>query len=303
VFDVAQRGAGPFTTNGISYTLDRWATNYLFDTMSMSQVSLSDTDRSAIGDESALKAAQIVFTGTSAQPNARTGFLQRVENVYRLAGKTVTVSFWAKASSGTPKVGISIDQNFGTGGSPSSAVVGAGSAVTIGTTWARYQHTFTVPSVSGKTVGTNGDHNTQLNLWLSAGGSSFSTAGGGIGAQSNTVQLWGVQLEQEQGTSATALEYRDPVDELQRCQRFYQTGTAYGVASGQPAGTAFRVSCRLPVTMRTFPIVTPVDSTGSANLGTVTASAVDTTTVTAGGLSIATGQTSIVILLTIAADL
>jgi hypothetical protein len=47
---------------------------------------------------------------------------QHVESVRRLAGKTATLSLWAKADATKP-LAIEIRQNFGTGGSPSASVV------------------------------------------------------------------------------------------------------------------------------------------------------------------------------------
>lgn len=302
VFSIAQRGAGPFNLPGAFYTLDRWSQDFLFDSMSVTQAALADADRTAIGDESARFTLQSVFTGTSAQPNARTRMYQRIEDVYRLGGKTVTVSFWAKASSGAPKVGISIDQNFGTGGSPSTAVTGTGSAVTISTSWARYQHTFTVPSTSGKTVGTNGDHNTQVNLWLSAGGSSFTTAGGGIGAQSNTIQLWGVQVEP--GTSATALEAREPPDEIQRCQRFFQYHTAMCVfALATAASQTYLDDFLLPTSMRAAPSSVVFDTVANTNASGLAVNNAAATNVRILAISSAAGASEVIFNAAISADL
>src|SRR5262249_5581526 len=50
-FTVWQRGAGPFT-NG--YTADRWQIGRATDTISVSQGTATDSDRTAIGDESVL---------------------------------------------------------------------------------------------------------------------------------------------------------------------------------------------------------------------------------------------------------
>jgi len=48
---------------------------------------------------------------------------QKIEDVRTFAGQTVTYSFWAKASTGTPNIGVAMQQNFGSGGSPSSEVM------------------------------------------------------------------------------------------------------------------------------------------------------------------------------------
>ncbi len=217
LFNIAQRGNGPFTTS-VVVSLDRFWVGFTGGTMSVSGIALADADRAAIGDEAAAHAVQIVFTGGAAAASY-SAFFQNTEDVRRLANKTVTVSFWAKAATGTPKIGVSIDQSFGSGGSPSAYVSGTGKAVTISTTWTRYSLTFTVPSTSGKTVGTNGDSSTPVTLWMSSGTTNNSFAGG-IGVQSGTFTLWGVQLEV--GSVATPLEKPDPQQDLAKCQRFYQ---------------------------------------------------------------------------------
>ena len=161
LFNVQQRGAGPWTVS--TYTADRWQTGLSLDTISFSVVGLGPTDVSQIGDEAAQFSLQNVFTG-NAGASAWNGAWQRIENVARLGNKTVTVSFWAKAASRTPKLGVSCDQNFGSGGSPAAPVSGNGQAVTLATTWTRYSLTFTLPATSGKAFGTNADHFTEVNF-------------------------------------------------------------------------------------------------------------------------------------------
>src|SRR5580765_2798538 len=120
-FTVLQRGAGPWTTS-YKYTADRWAAGPVLDIVSYSLILLSDNDRTQIGDESAINAFQNVFTG-NAGATAYNLVVQKLENVRRLAGKNVTVSFWAIASVANLKLGINFNQIFGTGGSPSANVL------------------------------------------------------------------------------------------------------------------------------------------------------------------------------------
>ena len=248
MFNIAQRGAGPFTAVG--YTADRWQLFVSLDTASFSVQALAPGG--IPGDETA--AAQFIggFTG-NAGAAATTVVGQPIEDVRRLAGKTVTVSFYAVASAAATKFGVSLDQNFGTGGSPSAQVQGVGQSVTLTTSWARYSLTFTLPSIAGKTLGTNANHNTGLNLWYSAG-SNRTTISGGVGVQSATIYLWGVQLEL--GSVATPLEKLDPVTQLQQCQRFYQVGN-FKSDTYSAAGNASGVYQSFPVQMRATPVVTP----------------------------------------------
>jgi hypothetical protein len=263
LFNIAQRGAGPWTSGG--YTLDRWTLVNVGDAPSISAVALADADRTGIGDEAAKTALQNVFTGNAAAGSVHY-ISQPTEDVRRLSGKTVTLSFWAKAAAGTPKLGLNLLQSFGTGGSPSSAAwaLATGVAVTLGTTWARYSATIAVPSAVGKTLGTNGDSSTNVAFWYSSGATNNAIAGN-IGVQSGTIQLWGIQLEV--GSVATPLEKIDPQQDLAKCQRFYQS-----YANVICAGTATSASMYLisDFSYTTMMRVAPTASMASLTYGNAT---------------------------------
>jgi hypothetical protein len=265
LFRITTRGVGPFT--GAGYTLDRWIASLTNDTISFSQVVLADADRAAILDEEAEAALQNVFTGNAAAASYNQ-ITQRIEDLRRLSGKTVQVSFWAKASSGTPKLGVSIDQLFGSGGSPSSPVFGNGQAVTLSTSWTRYGLQFAVPSLSGRTLGTNNDNYTGLNFWFSSG-STLATRAGSVGVQSNTVQIWGVQLEV--GSIVTPLEKIEVNEDIRRCRRFYSVLRMVTMGMGT-AATAVAVPMTLPVTMRAAPTANATTNSAT-NTGVVTLTA------------------------------
>jgi hypothetical protein len=103
---------------------------------------------------------------------------------------------WAYGSGGTPlpKFSIGLRQSFGSGGSPSAAVDVNAVPITLTTTPTRYSVTFTLPSMAGKTLGTNGDSQTALRLWTSCGTGNAALAGN-IGVQTGGLVLWGVQLK------------------------------------------------------------------------------------------------------------
>ena len=262
-FEIAQRGTGPFTTLN-TYTVDRWIIVGGLDTVSVSPVALTDADRAAIGTEEGTIALQNVFTG-NATSTAFSALTQRIENVRRLSNKTVTVSFWAKANAGTPKVGVSCDQVFGTGGSPSASISGTGTAVTLSTSWQRFSVQVSIPSISGKTLGTNGDHFTEVNLWFSSG-SANNALSGGIGVQSGTIKLWGVQLEV--GSVMTQFERVDPQTDLANCQRFFQVGQVAYAASTAASGSVVQ-SFNFQVSMRALPTVvyTPASAVNVTGAG------------------------------------
>jgi hypothetical protein len=161
------------------------------------------------------------ITASGASVNTFAIFGHNIEDVRTLAGQTSTISFWAKAASGTPKMSIETEQNFGTGGSPSANVTTYGGQVTLSTSWARYSVTLAVPSISGKTIGTTANSSClTINLWTSAG-SDFNARTGSLGLQNNTFDIWGVQVEA--GSVATSFQTATGTKqgELAACQRYY----------------------------------------------------------------------------------
>jgi hypothetical protein len=130
-----------------------------------------------------------------------------------------------------------------------------GQTVTLATTPARYSLTFAIPSIAGKTLGTTRNDYTALALWYSAG-TSYTSISGGVGVQSGSIWLWGVQLEiaQPGQTVPTKLEKRDPVLELQQCQRFYQVGALQLTTYVAAATGIISTMLGLPVTMRSSTI-------------------------------------------------
>src|SRR6185437_13133326 len=266
LFNVAQRGVGPFA-GSFQYTLDRWCMANVLDTWNVTQAPITDGARGSIGDEAAAVALQVFFVG-STDPTAFCQLQQRIESVRRLAGKTVTVSFWAACAAGTLKLGLNLVQTFGVGGSPSAQVLAlsAGASVTLSTTYTRYSVTVSMPSVAGKTFGTTpGTDFTLLQFGLSAGANG-SPSLGNIGVQTGTINLWGVQLEI--GSVATPLEKPDPRYDLANCQRFYCTCQYSWFGYG---ALGYNTSMyTLPMTMRGTPTITNnVTSSAGANSPTI----------------------------------
>ncbi len=91
-----------------AWTADRHSLQLSTSTASVSIATLADADRTAIGDEAARYALQCVGTGTAGAGDYIIADQHDIEGVQRLSGKTVTVSFSAKATAGTPKVGLSL---------------------------------------------------------------------------------------------------------------------------------------------------------------------------------------------------
>jgi hypothetical protein len=269
LFNVQQRGAGGWTANQ-AYTADRWVIGVNTDAINVALGALGDPSRAQIGDEAATNNLVATVTGNAAAA-AFSNLSQGIEDVRRLSNKTVTVSFWATVESGTAKLGVSLDQGFGTGGSPSAPVRGAGQSVTVTTTtWARYSVSLVLPSVAGKTIGTTTPGVTWLNLWFSSGATNASQAGN-VGVQTGVFHIWGVQLEI--GATATPLEKLEYADDLRHCQRFYYAGFVNNGSAFGTGGSGVNILLPFPTTMRAAPTVSQTLSGGSGYNAGGTASA------------------------------
>jgi len=217
-FRINQRGWSSSTASA-TYGFDRWKAFNSGGTVTMSSQSFTVGSPAATGYE-AEKFVRLVSASQSASGDYAV-LQQPVEDARTFANATITISFWAKASSGTPKVAVEVAQVFGTGGSPSADVNTLGGQVTLSTSWARYSVTMSVPSISGKTFGSSVNSSSlNVNLWTSAG-STFNSRLNSIGIQNNTFDFWGVQVER--GSYATPFEQRPIGTELALCQRYYET--------------------------------------------------------------------------------
>ena len=213
-FDVWQRGTSQ-TVSGYG-SADRWRFEIGTSTQSVTQqvFALGQTD---VPYNPKYYYRNVVTTGGTASSYAR--LYQKIEGVGVFAGETVTLSFYAKADA-SKNIAVSFIQSFGTGGSPSSAVLGI-SPTTVGltTSWAKYTVTIDVPSISGKTLGTDDNDSLGVLFWLDAG-SDFNARTNSLGNQSGTFEFAQVQLEA--GSVATPFERRSYGEELALCQRYYE---------------------------------------------------------------------------------
>ena len=246
-FSIWQRGTSfTLVSNTLTYGADR---HYAYCTIASGTTTLSRqtfTPGTApiSGYEGTYYRRLVCSAGTSAAFQA-----QRIEDVRTYAGQTITFSFFAKASSSNSAT-LYFTQNFGSGG---SASVDTTSTVTIGTSWARYSVTVTLPSVSGKTIGTS----SFLDVVISYGSPA-----------SLTIEDWGWQVEI--GSTATAFQTATGSiqGELAACQRYYaksydittapatatQTGSI-AIETADYSGSHW-LYIRFPVAMRVAPTIT-----------------------------------------------
>lgn len=266
-FGINQRAFTSTTTNG-GFGFDRWLVGAVDGTTTYSTQSFTPGAAPVAGYESQFF-ARVVSTGQTLS-TASSFLSQKIEDVRTLAGQTATFSFWAKAASGTPSVAVELQQNFGSGGSPSATVNTYAGKITLTTSWVRYSITTVVPSISGKTFGTTTDSRITVNLWTSAG-SDLNARTGSLGIQSATIDFWGVQAEEADTASPFQTASGTKQGELALCQRYYQKSFRQITAPAQNAGltgAAFFAQSltgglnqtvggiRLPVVMRSTPTIT-----------------------------------------------
>jgi hypothetical protein len=217
-FWINQRSFSSTTTNG-TFGFDRWGFNCSGGTATYSSQTFT-TGAAPVAGYEGRTFARVVTSGQSAAGDLALLY-QPIESVRTLANQTITISFWAKASTGTPKIAVETIQNFGTGGSPSSEVLAYQGQATLSTSWARYSITGTLASISGKTIGTANDDKVVVLLWTSAG-TTYNSRTGSLGVQNATIDIWGVQVEA--GSVATPFTTATGTlqGELAACQRYYQ---------------------------------------------------------------------------------
>ena len=261
-FDFWQRGTSSTSSGYVA--ADRWQNSQNGGTVTQSRqaFTLGDT----LGSNNPTYFLRQTVSGQSGTGNY--AITQHpIEGVRSYAGQTITILGWARRSSGSGNMAVEVTQGFGTGGSPSSEVRIAGQTVTLTSSFTAFAVTFSVPSVSGKTLGTNNNDNLSLNFWSSAG-SDYNARTNSLGLQTIGVDLWGIHIKVGTHTTAACDLYKQPElgPELARCQRyFYQwiDGANQSMGTGGfYVSNLFNTSVDFPVTMRTTP--TASFTTGSA---------------------------------------
>lgn len=177
-------------------------------------------------------------SGTTSTP-----LIQRIEGVRTLTQNQATLSFWAKSGGSNFNISAQAIQDFGIGGSPSSRVGASFGSFTITNTWQYFTSTCTIPSISGKTIGTSSDY-LELNIALPAAAFTMDIA----------------LIQVEPGPIATPFYNYSPTEEDSLCERYYQTGTGYlgtyvdSAASVRVGQIFFQTSMRSAPTISLTPV-------------------------------------------------
>jgi hypothetical protein len=245
-FSVWQRGTSIALTT-TAYTADRWQGYRAVAGSTVSRQATGDTTNLAFIQYCARVQRDLANTSTS---KIYIGQAFETINSIAYAGKTVTLSFYARAganyssaSSGLDvalRTGTGTDQNMTTAGyTGSSNIVSTTQAIT--TTWTRYTFSGTAASTA-----------TEIGL-------EFSYTPVGTALANDYFEITGVQLEIASSASAYSPNASTQQAELAACQRYYYRNTAgsanafLSVANPATSTTIVEVGYVLPVTMRIAP--------------------------------------------------
>lgn len=190
-----QRGNGNFTAQGM--TADRWVLSLSGATATVSRVALPE-----------ISTMRTVWSGAGGANSV--GLWSNLEFLGQYGGKTVTLSFDAKADSAC-KMSTHFDVVYGGGGSAYAGPQGI-QEHSVGTAWTRISRTFQVEDMTSKTFGTNPFFRP-----------CFFFDNGTLGTTrqaSGAVEIRRVQLEF--GAVATLFEQRPFQTELMLCHRHYE---------------------------------------------------------------------------------
>tara|TARA_R100001460_G_scaffold63273_1_gene103518 strand:+ start:75 stop:1136 length:1062 start_codon:yes stop_codon:yes gene_type:complete len=277
-FDIWQRKTDSGSNSSDEYVADRWrvAASGATKQITRQAFTLGQTD---VPSNPKYYLRFAVTTG-----NNNCALRQRIEGVDRVQG-AVTLSFWVK---GTNPAGghfnITNRQDFGTGGSASNVVDTDIGDFTVTTSWVKKTFTFTPPSISGKTFGTNNNSYYELEV--------FRQPSDDTGTAAYTIDIANVKLEY--GSSASDYQRINVAQELALCQRYFTRlgyGSQYAYVAAGILANSTSPRCGpfvLPTTMRAAPTATKVgtlivDSETSAGTE-VTAISSAQTTVSGGRL-------------------
>lgn len=225
---------------------------------------------------------------------------QRIEGVSIYSGQLITITLYGQVDS-AKNIAVSINQNFGAGGSPSAVVSTPAGLKALTTSFGRADFVVTVPSISGKTLGTGGGDSLSVLVWFDAG-SIFNAQASSLGQQSGTFDLSRISVRL--GDRSKELDPFAPrmlAEERAIAERYCEfvgDGSTNGIViPGQSASTSSsRHALRWRVQKRATPTITFSGSTDfvvistAGNLATTALSASNQDT--QGSLIIATTAAS-----------
>ncbi|WP_085581514.1 MULTISPECIES: carbohydrate-binding protein CenC [unclassified Pseudomonas] len=225
-FDIWQRGTANPAPNIGGFVADRFRCDWNGNAgVAISRQSFVPGQGEVAGEPQAFLRWQQTAAGTGSTVHR---ISQNVESVRTLAGRTATVSFWAR-SDAARQLRVMIFQNFGAAGS--ETVERAVGDVQVGTAWAQYSVSFQVPGLAGKMLGANHHLRLAFDLPLNV---------------LQTVDLARIQLEE--GPVPTPFERRTEAQELSDCQRYFERSFTGGlpIRANNGSGTCISTFTQVP---------------------------------------------------------
>jgi len=219
-FDIWQRGTRFTLGPGVTYTADR----FYYDNgggTGTKQIELAFVNPDEPPAEENIANALVIVKSSISGETTNDMFGQKVPGVDYGAGKAVSVGMWLWTTDAEVIEDIIIEQNFGTGGTPSDSTftVIATNVVLSGTPqW--FEFTTILPSIVGKTLGTNNDDH--INLFLRFGQNV-----------DKVVYTTGWQLNV--GTATLTFQRKSRGEELADCLLFFERQNVTGNLLPTPA--------------------------------------------------------------------
>lgn len=221
--------------------------------------------------------------GSSLGVNSNHYYSQKIEHGTRFLcgnGKKVTFSIYAASSIANKRMAVSIIQNYGTGGTPTSQEpIITSVPITLTSDLTKYTFTFTTNTLTGKTFGTNNDDYLQVLVhfvWGTTFGNAYVYPSITAETYVGSGNIYLAQASFCTGDVSLLFQPKTFNEELKDCMRFYQKSYLYSVAPGTATtggntifgvGTAttgpLYTTVYLKVPMRATPTVHTYDSSGN----------------------------------------
>lgn len=192
--------------------------------------------------------------------NANSYCLKRqfIEGVRTFENGKATISFFAKAES-TKDIAVGLVQSFGTGGEASEIVIINGQKITLTAQWQLFELTFDIPSILGKTLGTDLRDSLIVSFWFD-GGSTYDVYTDSLGSQSGTFDIAKVRMNA--GEVAIREDYGEDGDSryLRYFNHLMRGAGADRWAFYSNYNMNHYLPILLPVEMRTVPLILGLSS-------------------------------------------
>jgi hypothetical protein len=242
-FDNWQRGTS-FVSTGLAYTADRF--QIALGTMTSGTITTTRQSAGLAGFNYALRFQR--NSGATTTGNGYLTYSLDSLNTIALQGKTITVSFYARAGANyspsgsglffVSNTGTGTDENINNGYTGQSTI--GSTTTTLTTSWQRFSYTYSVSSTAQEI------------------GFYWQYTGVGTAGANDYYDITGLQLEI--GSVATPFSRAGGTlqGELAACQRYYfrstfaTTGDFCYIGTGTNVNTVI-IPCPTPVTMRTTP--------------------------------------------------